>query len=65
MVDRKLVATTVSSREVEQKRREERKTTSCHVYTETQKKAKRMTQGKAKVVAEKSSNTQTATFHFA
>ena len=37
---KKLVATTVSSREVGQKSREERKSTSGHVYTETQKKPK-------------------------
>ena len=56
MVGKELVATTVSSREVGQKHREERKTTSSHVYTETHKKNKGTTQGKVKVAAEKSSN---------
>ena len=37
MVGKKLVATTVSSREVGLKRREERKTMSSRVYTETHK----------------------------
>ena len=37
---KKLVATTASSREVGQRRRDERKTTSSRIDTETQKKSK-------------------------
>ena len=51
--------------QVTQKRTEEMEgATGGHVHTETQN-TKGMTKGRVKVVADKSSDTQTATFHIA
>ena len=60
LAKKKNVATTVSSREVGLKRREEEETMSSRICTESHKGTRK---GKVTVVADKSSNTLTATFH--
>ena len=61
---KKLVATTVSSRQVRQRRREEGKATSSHICTETQGNH-RNDKSKSEGGGKQSWNTRTATFHFA
>ena len=60
MAGKKLVATTVSSREVGLKRREEGKTVSSQEYTETHKD-KGTTKGQETGLVDRSSNTSAAT----
>ena len=64
MAIKKLIATTVSSRETGQRRRDEGKTTSSQIHTSIQE-FKESTEAQVKEAAGKSSNKLTETFKHA